>query len=231
MSRNLMRPIGAAIALVSLLYACSGGSGQSLPAQGTGGTSPAMNFRSATTTEKTESRPSLSVGSRIAARDDWGNSGSYTLVAALSTNDRLGFQRWGRSCDASLLDAPWYVALGNFSLTVPTTTLPACSTSGSGTGSGQNSSSRGSSSQSQAPGLYIIKIDIGWFSLSTEALSGPATTANDEWTFSPDEQSTSFQFGDFYAFFVAQWGTGGSSSPTATPAPTPTPIPTGVANS
>ncbi|HTU68729.1 MAG TPA: hypothetical protein VMF11_00285 [Candidatus Baltobacteraceae bacterium] len=235
MSVRASRAFGALIALTALVYACSGGSGQSpTPSLGSGSDPGQLtNFRAATSAEKGEVRPSLSVGSRVPATDSRGKPGYYTLVTSLTTNDKLDFSEWTSRCDPDIFRAPWYVSLRNLSLTVPTTTLAVCSSS-SATATPSptptptvtpepvsSSFSVTRASSSQAAGLYIVKIDIGFLDLSVDTLSGPATTANGEWTFYPDESTTNFQFGHFYAFFVAQWNAG--SAPTASPSPTPTP--------
>ena len=235
MSKHVARSLGAIVALVAVVYACSGGPGSgTAPSAGGGATAPMTHFRTATSAEKSQNRPSLSAGSRVAANDSRGNPGYYTLVTSLATDDHLNFREWSPKCSPLILPAPWYVALANFSLPVPTTTLPVCAgfsgetptPSPTPTISTTSAATYRGDTASQSSGLYIIKIDIGFLLLNVDALSGPATTANNEWTFTPDESETSFQFANFYSFFVAQWTPGSASSPS--PTPTPTAIPTGV---
>lgn len=200
MFRRVLRSIASIVALTTLVYGCSAGAGQStVPSAGSGASNGTMtHFRTATAAEKAEPRPSLSIGSKIPAKDTKGNPGTYTLVTFLTTDDSLDFSNNEKSCDSTISDAPWYLALGNFSLPIQTTTLNECFDSSGNVPSAQN-------------GLYIVKVGIGFFDLSVEPLSGPADDSSGAWVFSPLEKSTKFQFATFYTFFVASWS--GSGAP------------------
>ncbi len=194
---RILRSIASVVALATLVYGCSGAPGQlsAVPA-GTGASVPATHFRAATSAERSQPRPSLSVGSKIAAKDSRGQSGFYTLITSLTTDDNLNFGEWTIDCVPAILQAPWYVALHGESLAIPTTTVNNCQ----------------QTDEQKVPtptDFYIVQVGIGFFDLSVSPISGPATADGGTWTFTPMSKTTKFQADNIYAFFIASWsGTG-----------------------
>jgi hypothetical protein len=191
--------LGSVIAFSTLVCACSGGNpgaaGVTPPAGNVGAMSTTPHFRAATAAERSQERPSLAKGQRIAHRDSKGGDGYFTLIDWLTSDDNLDFSTSGKICDSSFDDAQWYVALSNFTLSVPATTLSPCIQNGSvATGN-----------------LYIVRVGLGIFDLSVDPLSGPADTSTGYWIFTPLQKSVSFQWGNIYTFFVASWS--GSNNP------------------
>lgn len=194
---RVIRSIGAVAALATLVYGCSGAQGQSsLPLAGSNNpSSTTSHFRLATSAEKSEPRPSLAAGNRAASTSLDG----YTLVTSLGSDDQLDFTQSSATCNTSILAAPWYVALADTTLMVQSTTVNACAP-------------RGVKTPVAASNLYIVQVDIGFFYLDAQPISGPATYSNGQWTFTPLVKATSFQGDSIYAFFVASYN--GSGSPT-----------------
>lgn len=228
MTLRSLRSLGALVVASALLFACSQSGQGSAPGGSSLTPEGSTHFRQATTSERSARERSLTVGSRVMGKDRDGNPGYYTLVDALSTDDSLDFSEVATGCVTSVFRAPWYVALGNFSIPLPSPqslnncSAPAATPTPTPIATSAAARRDGSNDNNLASGLYIVQVDVGLFSLSVTPLEGPATQSSDPWTFDAISPDAQFQFLHFYAFFVASW------TPGSTPAPTPTPTPSGA---
>ena len=225
----------AAITGLLIIAGCAG-SGSIAPQIQQHAIASSAKFRQATATDKAQQRPSLAdpslkTGGRIAQNSGRGSKGSFTIVTSLTVDDSGAFAEWSTTCKPSIFEAPWYWAEGDFSLPVADSTTLAVCTASSRSGWGDDAVTRMNSPQitptppatpsptpSPTPAgtptnLDIVKVDIGWWSLSVKPVSGAATLSADKstWSFPSMTTSDSFQDDHLYAFFVASWN--GSTPP------------------
>jgi len=135
------------------------------------------------------------------------------ISSALAVDDNLNYSELSSTCNPSIFAAPWYWAQQDLSVYQPEFPVLAICTPGhshwfTSPGTGRVDAPVGTPTPTPTASpasTYIIAVDIGWFSLTVTPISGAATVANGNWTFSALVNPVTFNDDHLYAFFVANW--------------------------
>ena len=229
--KSLIRSGFGTLIVAALVSGCNSGGTGTPPA-----TSPAVpatvshRFTQATQTEKARPRPSITNRNVVYCHGAKDNCYSFQLVQAVGINDDGTFSNLSNTCDSSIFDAPWYFA--NSSSTLPIAVqvaFPVCTPPQGSSGSGDDlmrpnairtptpTPAPGSTPSAQGQ-YYLVKIDIGWFSLNVGAIAGPASINSvNEWVLPSLPADNAFQAGHLYAFFIAAFNGQNCPVPVASP--------------
>ena len=200
--RFVQSTLGALVAAV-LISGCSSG-GPSVAPQPPTGSQPAANalrFSLASQSVKMQNRPSITSRNVVYCHGVKNNCYNFQLVTSVALNSDGTFSSIGNTCDSSIFDAPWFIANSTFTLPLSDVSVPYCSEPAGVTMPtpvvGPNS------------GYYLLRVDIGWFSLDAGALAGPSVVGKmagptpSGWYMRALGTNDAFQQDHLYAFFIA----------------------------
>lgn len=205
------RFVGIASTLaVIVLTACGGGGTSNM----TPASQPAGPIGQSASRLQTTAAPDQQVRSiyarasikRGAPKDPLAN---WVFLEPLAATDAAVFSvpPWVKKCASidPIFRGLWYLSLSNFTDPLAQISLPSCTipstTSSDVAGAYHNDSILPVGNGN----IYIVEIDVGFISLTTTPIAGPALGAGSTFLFGTDESSLMIQKFHLYAFFVAEY--------------------------
>jgi len=218
MWRRLFGIVGA-LAFVALA-ACSGGGTSPSPlpvtpaggSTGSGAQSTSRLQSAAAPSQQIQdlyTRKSITRGS---VKDPLAN---WVFLEPLAATDQAVFSvpSWVTQCAAinPIFGGLWYLSLSNFTDTLGQTTLPSCTIPATTSADAANRHPDAIIPTGNG-NIYIVEIDVGFISLTTSPIAGPALGSGSTWLFGSINGTLTFQRFHLYAFFLAEYT--GTGSPT-----------------
>lgn len=218
MVRNRWIAVAFAATAIALAAGCAGGSSTSslVPGQPSADT-PSQSTRLAPTSAPANQISELEQRKGVTRGTPEDPLANWVFLAPLAISDVSGtgvfnLPSFVTRCSSidPIFGGLWYLALSNFSVTVPQVQLPGCAIPSTTSSVAHRDGVLPAGNNN----IYIVEIDLGIFSLSTTPLEGPAVLgANNSFVFGEQTDSLSFQSWNLYAFFIAEYtGTGTPST-------------------
>lgn len=214
MWRRQLAGIASALAIVALAACAGGGTSSVVPVQGPqqpAGPTGASTSRLVTTTTPQKQIQAIYARKAVARGSIKDPLANWVFVEPLAVTDQAVFSVPSFVTKCAKIDpifqGLWYLSLSNFSdplsqITIPGCTLPATTSSDVARYHSDAVLPSGNGN------VYIVEIDVGFISLTTTPVAGPAIGAS-TFTFGRLETNLAFQSFHLYSFFVAEYtGTG-----------------------
>ena len=211
MAWNRWMPAAVAAAAITLAAGCAGGSSSLVPGQQSAGstqTSSRLTTTSAPSKRVQEIYARKAV-SRGTVQDPLAN---WVFLEPVAITDTAAFSvpSWVTGCSSidPIFGGLWYLSLSNFSTPLSSISLPSCTLPASA--STDVALHRDGLLPSGNGNVYIVELNVGFISLSTTPIAGPALNGNNStFLLASLQNSLAFQQFHLYAFFLAEYtGTG-----------------------